>query len=126
MWYALFADLVVILHLAFVLFVLFGGLFTLQRPRVAWLHLPAAAWGAAVEFTGWICPLTPLEHWLRAQSGEPLDEGDFLQRLLLPLLYPEGLTHQIQVILGILVLIVNASVYGWLWHRSFPRRHKGT
>lgn len=126
MWYALYADLVVLLHLVFVLFVLFGGLLTLQWPRVAWLHLPAAAWGATVEFTGWICPLTPLEYWLRAQGGGTLHEGDFLQRLLLPLLYPEGLTRQIQLVLGIIVLIVNASVYGWLWHRSFPRRHKGT
>ena len=66
------ADITVVLHLAFVLFVVFGGLLVVRRPRLAWVHLPAAAWGACVEFTGWVCPLTPLENWLREQSGGPV------------------------------------------------------
>ncbi len=117
MLHSLCADLVVILHLSFVLFVLFGGLFVLRWPRLMWLHLPAVAWGAVVEFTGWVCPLTPLEHWLRMRGGESGYEGDFILRYLLPLLYPEELTHNIQTVLGTLVLLVNVSVYSWLWRR---------
>lgn len=125
MWYSFFADLVVLLHLAFVLFVLFGGLLAVRWPRATWLHLPAAAWGACVEFSGWICPLTPLEIWLRTQSGKTGYQGDFLERHLLPILYPEGLTQEIQLMLGTTVLIVNASVYGWLWRKSFlPKQRR--
>ena len=113
--YGLLADVVVLLHLMFVLFVLLGGLLALKWPRIAWLHLPAAAWGAVVEFTGWICPLTPLENWLRTQGGEATYAGDFIGRYLLPILYPEALTPDIQVMLGVLVLVVNLAIYGWLW-----------
>ena len=103
--YRLLADLVLILHLAFVAFVLCGGLFVLKRRWVAWLHLPAVAWGAVVEFTGWICPLTPLENWLREQGGETTYAGDFIARYLQPILYPDALTPDIQVMLGALVLL---------------------
>jgi len=113
--YQLLASLVVMIHLLFVLFVLFGGLLVLRWRRIAWLHLPAAAWGVLVEFTGWICPLTPLEHWLRTQEGAAGYDGDFVLHYLLPILYPEGLTHNIQLILGALVLIVNIVIYGWIW-----------
>lgn len=115
MIYPLLADLVLIAHLAFVVFVLFGGLLVLKWRWIAWLHLPAATWGAAVEFTGWICPLTPLENWLRAQSGEAAYARDFVGRYLLPILYPDALTPDIQVMLGVLVLVVNLVIYGWLW-----------
>ena len=115
MLYRLAADLVVLLHLSFVLFVLLGGLFALKWRRVAWLHLPAAAWGAFIEFSGWICPLTPLENWLRTQGGEAGYPGDFLSKYLLAVLYPEALTPQIQTILGLVVLAVNLTIYGWLW-----------
>ena len=118
MLYRLSADLVLIVHLSFVVFVLFGGLLTLKWRRAAWWHLPAIAWGAVVEFSGWICPLTPLENWLRTQGGEATYEGDFILRYLLPLLYPEGLTHNVQMVLGSLVLLVNLSVYSWLWRRE--------
>lgn len=115
MWYQLAADVVVLLHLSFVLFVLLGGLLVLKWPRVLWLHLPAAAWGAFIEFSGWICPLTPLENWLRTQGGETGYPGDFLGQYLLAILYPEALTPQIQILLGLTVLVVNATVYSWLW-----------
>lgn len=118
MLYSLLADLVLILHLSFVLFVLFGGLLALRWRRAMWLHLPAVVWGAVMEFSGWICPLTPLENWLRAQEGSQGYEGDFLEHYLLALLYPDGLTHAMQVVLGLIVLVVNLAVYGWLWHRS--------
>lgn len=115
MIYNLLADLVLFVHLTFVLFVLFGGLLTLRWPRTGWLHLPAAAWGATVEFTGWICPLTPLEHWLRVQGGQVGNEQDFMARYLLPILYPGDLTRDLQLLLGTVVIVLNAAVYWWLW-----------
>ncbi len=115
MLYSRLADLVLILHLTFVLYVLFGGLLVLRRRWIVWLHLPAVAWGTFVEFSGWICPLTPLENWLRAQSGEAAYAGDFISRYLLPILYPDALSHNIQVVFGTLVLMVNLAIYGWLW-----------
>ncbi len=117
--YRLFADIVVILHLGFVVFVLFGGLLALRRPRMVWLHLPAAAWGAAVEFGGWICPLTPLEQWLRRGGRGSGYDSDFIAEYVLPVLYPAGLTHSRQVILGTLVVLINLSIYGWLLLRKF-------
>jgi len=117
----LLADLVVILHLSFVLFVVFGGLLVLRWPRLAWVHLPAAAWGAAVEFAGWICPLTPLEQWLRVEGGGLGYGSDFIERYVLPVLYPTGLTHNVQLVLGIVVVVINAAVYGWVWRLSFSR-----
>jgi len=104
----LLADLVVILHLSFVLFVVFGGLLVLRWPRLAWVHLPAAAWGAAVEFAGWICPLTPLEQWLRVEGGGLGYGSDFIERY-------------VQLVLGIVVVVINAAVYGWVWRLSFSR-----
>ena len=118
MFYRLLADGVVILHLAFVLFVLFGGLLTLWWPRILWLHLPAAAWGATVEFGGWICPLTPLEQWLRLKAGQPTYSSDFIEHYILPVLYPATLTHDMQLGLGMLVVALNAAIYGWLLHRT--------
>jgi hypothetical protein len=118
MWYQLLADAVVILHLAFVLFVLFGGLLALWKPRMVWLHLPAALWGAAVEFGGWVCPLTPFEQWLRLEGGQPGYRSDFIEEYVLPVLYPAGLTHHLQVALGTLVVVVNMAIYGWLWRRK--------
>jgi len=113
------ADVVVLLHLAFIVFVLFGGLLVLWWPRLTWLHLPAAAWGAAVEYGGWICPLTPLEHWLRSEEPAPGPASDFTGNYVLPLLYPTWLTHDVQVVLGTVVVIVNLVVYGWLLRRRF-------
>ena len=116
--YPLLASLVLIVHLAFVIFVLCGGLFVLRWRWIAWIHLPAAAWGAVVEFTGWICPLTPLENWFRIQAGQTDYRSDFVAHYLLPILYPNDLTRDIQLMLGAAVLAINAAVYGWLWRRS--------
>lgn len=118
MWYHLFADLVLLFHVAFVGFVLLGGLLALKWQRVVWMHLPAAVWGAIVEFSGWICPLTPLENWLRAQAGETGYRGDFIAYYLLSILYPETLTREVQAILGLVVVVFNAAVYWWLWRRQ--------
>jgi Protein of Unknown function (DUF2784) len=111
----LLADAVLFLHLAFVLFVLFGGLLALKWRSVTWFHLPAVAWGAFIEFSGWVCPLTPLENWLRRQSGEAGYPGDFLGQYLLSILYPDALTPQIQIVFGLVVLAVNLIIYGGLW-----------
>jgi hypothetical protein len=118
MLYRLSADLVFLLHFSFVLFVAFGGLLLIKWPRLIWLHLPAVAWGVFVEFSGWICPLTPLENWLRAQAGAATHTGDFIVRHLSSILYPDALTHEIQLILGATLLAVNLAIYGWLWRTS--------
>ena len=123
MWYSWLADLTLCMHAGFVLFVIFGGLLVLRWRWIAWLHLPAAVWGAVVEFSGWICPLTPLENWLREHAGETGYSSDFVAYYLLPVLYPSSLTHDIQVILGTAVLLINISIYGWLWRRSHRHRH---
>jgi hypothetical protein len=120
--YLLLANLTVLLHFAFVAFVVAGGLLALRWPRVAWLHLPAVAWGAAVEFKGWICPLTPLENRWRGMAGADAYEGDFVARHLLPLLYPAGLTPDIQILLGSGVLATNAAIYAWVLYHHFRRR----
>lgn len=113
MWYRIGADLVLLLHLGFVLFVIGGGLLLVKWRGMVWIHLPAVAWGALVEFMGWICPLTPLENRLRALAGESADGADFIGRYLPALLYPATLTREIQILLGMVVLFVNVALY-WL------------
>lgn len=118
MIYLLLADLLVVLHLGFVLFVVLGGLLVLRWPRVRWVHLPAALWGAWIEFAGWVCPLTPLENRLRAKGGESGYGGGFIEHYILPVLYPAGLDRPVQIALGLLVVAVNLLVYGWAWRRA--------
>lgn len=115
----LLADAVLVLHLGFILFVVFGGLVVLRHPRLAWLHLPAVAWGAATEFLGIICPLTPLENRLRVQGGEAGYGGGFVENYLTALIYPAGLTREVQLLLGALVIVINVAVYLKLWQRRF-------
>ena len=122
MSYRLAADAVLAAHLAFVLFVVFGGLLVLRAPRVAWLHLPALAWGAFVELSGSICPLTPLEVALRRGAGEAGYGGDFVEHYLVALIYPAGLTRELQMTIGAAVLLVNLFVYFVLWRRRSKRR----
>jgi hypothetical protein len=117
MLYGLLADCLVFLHLTFVAFVVAGGLLVLWRPRICWIHLPAAAWGALVEFTGWICPLTPWEHSLRLKAGQAGYSGGFIEHYLLPVLYPAGLTPNIQIVLGCLVVGLNLGIYALVWQR---------
>lgn len=116
---SLAADLVASLHFAFVVFVVLGGLLVLRWPRLAWLHLPAVAWGASIELLGWICPLTPLENRLRHEAGLAGYEGGFVEHYLLPMLYPASLSRSVQVILGLSVLLINAVVYGSILRRRF-------
>jgi hypothetical protein len=116
--YAFLADLALLLHFGFILFVVVGGAMVLRLPRLAWLHLPAAAWGAAVELFGWYCPLTDLENHWRRLAGGPGYDSSFIDRYLTPLIYPEDLTRDSQIMLGLIVLALNLLVYGWLIYRQ--------
>ena len=122
MIHRLLADFVLLVHLGFVLFVVLGGLLVWRWPRLAWLHAPAFLWGAAIEIGGWVCPLTPLENWLRRLGGEAGYEGGFIEHHLVALLYPEALTRELQYALGASVLLINAVVYAAL----VARRRRGT
>ena len=121
----LLADLVVLLHLAFILFALFGGLAAIRRPRIAWLHLPALAWAVTVEAAGWICPLTPLERHLRLAAGETAYAGGFVEHYIVPILYPGSLTRADQVLLALALLLFNVVVYGAGWRRRQERTPDG-
>ncbi len=112
------ADAVLVLHLLFVAFVTLGGLIVLRWPRAAWIHLPAAAWAAVVEFTGWICPLTPLEVDLREKAGQAGYEGGCIEHYLGALIYPAELTRAHQIVLGAIVLLINLAVYWRVLRRA--------
>jgi hypothetical protein len=116
------ANLVVILHLAFVLFVVLGSLLSLRWRRCVWSHIPAAIWGAFIEFAGWVCPLTPLENWLREKGGASGYNAGFIEHYLVSWLYPAALTREIQVALGLFVLVINLIVYGWFWRKAAKTR----
>ncbi|WP_405232838.1 DUF2784 domain-containing protein [Lentisalinibacter salinarum] len=111
------ADAVLLLHAAFIVFVVAGGLIALRWPLAAAVHLPCAVWGAAIEFTGGICPLTPLEQRLRAAAGEAGYSGGFIEHYVVPLIYPAGLTPTVQLVLGSAVILVNLAVYGFVLRR---------
>ncbi|MBA3593502.1 MAG: DUF2784 domain-containing protein [Pseudomonadota bacterium] len=112
------ADAVLLVHLLFIVFALGGGLLALRWRWMPWLHLPALAWGATVEFTGWTCPLTPLENALRQAGGAAGYAESFIERYLLPLIYPGALTRELQFVLGGALLLINAVVYALVWRRQ--------
>ncbi len=118
----LLADATVILHFAFVAFVAAGGLLVLRRPRLAWVHLPCAAYGALVEFFRWTCPLTPLENHLRRLGGQAGYAGGFIERYLLPVVYPEPFPLWLSAALGAAVVLVNGAIYAGLAARARRRR----
>ena len=115
------ADAVLLLHLGFILFVLLGGLLALRWRRAPLLHLPAVAWGVYIELSGGLCPLTPLENRLRIAAGEAGYTGGFIEHYLLALIYPAGLTHEIQYVLAAIVVGVNGLAYAWVWRRRRRR-----
>ncbi len=123
MMYLLLADWVVLIHFVFVLFSVFGALLLIRWRKIILLHLPAAAWAVWIEFSGKICPLTPLENWLRLKGGENVYSGDFVGHYLLPLIYPSNLTREIQIILGVIVAGMNMAIYGYVFffRRKAPR-----
>lgn len=117
--YRIAADAVLLLHLAFVIFVTLGAFLVLRWRRLMWIHLPAAIWGVWIEWSGSACPLTPLENALRVRAGESPYAGDFLDRYLVSFLYPGGLTSEIQILLGLIVLVINGVLY-WKIARTQP------
>jgi Protein of Unknown function (DUF2784) len=120
--YRLLADVVLVVHFAFVLFVIAGGFLIVHLPRMALVHLPAALWGVIVEWSGWVCPLTPLENQLRAAGGAAGYRGGFVEHYLLAVLYPAGLTRRVQVLLGATVLLVNLIAYALAFARIAAAR----
>jgi hypothetical protein len=121
--YLIAADVVVVLHLFFVIFVVVGGLGGLWRPKVLWFHIPALFWGVLIEFSGWICPLTPLENFLRHKGGGAGYSGGFIEHLILPVLYPTGLTRTMQLFLGAAAIALNGIVYWAVARRHVSERH---
>jgi hypothetical protein len=114
MFWKLLADAIVLAHLAFVAFVIGGGFLAWRYRRVVFAHLPVLAWGIWIEWSGWICPLTPLENQLRERAGESGYQGGFIEHYIIPMLYPPGLTHEMQWVLGGALLAINAVAYGKL------------
>jgi hypothetical protein len=108
------ADSVLLLHLGFVLFAVGGAMLVVRRPGLAALHLPAVAWAIIVQFTGWICPLTPLENHFRVLGGQAGYAGGFVEQYLLAVLYPDGLTREIQLALGTMLLALNIGAYAYV------------
>jgi len=117
MLYRVLADLVVLLHAAFVAFVVVGGFLAWRWRWVVWAHVPCALWGIAIEYGGWICPLTPLENYFRRRAGLAGYPGGFIEHYIIPVLYPAGLTPPKQILLGTLALIANLVAYGVLLRR---------
>jgi hypothetical protein len=123
MHYSIAADALVIAHLAFIVFVMLGGLLLLKWRWLIYLHLPAVVWGTLVELQGWLCPLTPLEQHLRTLAGETGYSGGFVQHYLLPVIYPAGLTREVQAVLAISVISTNLVIYTVIYVKYRRRRH---
>ena len=117
MGYSFLADLVVLLHAFFVLFVLLGGILVFWKPVMAWFHIPAVLWGAGIEFLGWVCPLTPLENMLRTRGGDTGYATGFVEHYIMPVLYPAQLTRNMQIGFGLIVLGANLVIYIGLWKK---------
>lgn len=114
------ADLVVVAHLLFIVFALLGGLLSLWRRGWVIVHLPAAVWVSLISFNGWICPLTPLENYLRVKAGAVGYGGGFVEHYIMAVIYPVGLTPQLQIILGVVAMLLNIGVYGLVFYFRRP------
>lgn len=126
MIYRILADFTLALHLAFIVFVVAGGLLAAWRPWVAWLHLPAAAWGALITLIGWRCPLTPLENWFRRRGGQAGYTEGFIEHYLVPVVYPAGVSPLGWTLMGIGVIAANVAIYWWVFRRRWPSRSQET
>jgi hypothetical protein len=116
--YRILADLVLVMHAAFVAFAVLGALLALRWRWLAWLHVPAVSWGAFIEFTGWVCPLTPVENWFRNAGDRRGYSGGFIEHYIFPLLYSSTLTRNDQIVLGLGLLLLNLVLYGFILHRA--------
>lgn len=122
MIYRVLADLTLVVHLGFILFVVVGGLFVAWRPRIVWLHVPVALWGALITLIGWTCPLTPLENHLRRLGGQAGYDESFIEHYLISIIYPQGIGQTGWILLGVGVVVVNLLIYGWILR---GRRRRG-
>jgi len=121
MLYRLLADFVVLFHFVFIVFVLVGGLLACRWKRLAWVHLPSTVWGVLNEVFGLWCPLTPLENWLRETGGGARYQAGFIEHYIMPIVYPAGLTREIQIVMGSVVVVLNGVIYGVLFRRALRR-----
>ncbi len=121
MIHLIFANCILVVHLMFILFVVFGGLLMFYKKWMPWLHIPAICWAMLIEFSGWICPLTPLENHFRAIAGQGSYGQGFIQHYLLKVIYPDGLTRQVQILLGLGVLVLNLFVYSFFLKKSIDK-----
>ena len=118
MLFRLAADVTLLVHFAFILFVVGGALLVLRWPVLLWLHLPAAIWGAWIEISGGLCPLTTLENRFRLSAGQEGYEESFVEHYLMPVLYPTVLSRQVQIVLGVSVVVINLAIYSWILSRE--------
>lgn len=126
MIYRIAADLVVLIHFGFILFVVVGGFLVFKWSKASFFHIPAVIWGILVEFTGGICPLTPLENKFRLAGGEAGFKGGFIEKYIIFIIYPEELTRGIQILLGFVVIVINISIYGYLFYKRRAGESKRT
>lgn len=124
MIYLILADLLVIVHLLFIIFALLGGLLLIWRGSLIFVHLPAAIWAALISFKGWICPLTPLENYLRGAAGTEGYQEGFIGHYLIPIIYPSSLTLNIQLLLAILVIFINLCIYSFVYYKYMAKRRR--
>lgn len=123
MFFRFAADGVLLLHLGFILFAIFGGALALRWRWMPVVHLPAAAWAVFVELTGRICPLTYLEDILRVRAGQSGYTGGFVEHYLVEVIYPSGLTRNVQFVLAAAVVVINSAIYAWIaFRRPIPHR----
>jgi uncharacterized protein DUF2784 len=120
--YHLLADSVILIHFAFILFVVFGGFLCLGWRKLVWVHAPAVIWGAAVEWAGWICPLTPLENWFLVRAGSTSYSGGFVAQYIMPVIYPIQLTRQTQILLALSVILLNVLIYFVIFFKRKPEK----
>ena len=120
--YSFFSDIVIVLHFLYVVFALVGGVLSIWWRKIVWLHLPLALWAAFISFVGWVCPLTFLENWLRIKGGGTAYSEGFIAKYIEPILYPASLTHCHQVVLGIIVIVLNLAIYGYIFSSNIRQR----
>ena len=118
--YEYLANITLLIHLIFILFVIFGGFFFFLFSKIIYFHIPALIWGIYIEFTNSICPLTYLENWFLFKSDLTTYSNDFINKYLFPIIYPESLTNEIQIFFGILLIVINVLIYGFIY-KNFKR-----
>jgi hypothetical protein len=123
MIYQIIAEIIVLLHLIFIIYVVLGGFVTWRWPKNIWFHLPCVIWGSLIELYGWICPLTPLENEFRYKAGSSGYTGGFIEQYILPIIYPTQLTREIQIILGLAVVVINVIAYGLFIYKRFGKEN---